>query len=50
MQEYAKEQDQAKLRNIIEMQIEGLLRLSDEKISFNDEQKLIKELSDEIWV
>lgn len=48
MQEYAKEQDQAKLRNIIEMQIEGLLRLSDEKISFNDEQKLIKELSDEI--
>lgn len=48
MQEYAKEKDQEKLRRITEMQIEGLLRLNDEKISFDDEQRLIKELSDEV--
>lgn len=48
MQEYANEKDQQKLRNIAEMQIEGLLKFNEAGLSFIDEQKLIKELSDEI--
>lgn len=48
MQEYANEKDQQKLRNIVEMQIEGLLKFIDIGLSFTEEQRLTKELSDEI--